>query len=465
MKLSNRLSLVVTAVSAVVLLACFSFAYLLVSIEERRELDTILQVQAHSLVDRIQSLDGAKGPEALARAAEGARGHPHIVALYDETGAVIWSTHNLEFAWKVPSFEHLGILRSKSPEGQTFALQVSERSLRAIEIPLAGDRETLVYALSRHSEEEDMDYLRRTLGVLFLLGTLSTWLFSRWLGGRLTRDVRAIGGVARQVAKGDFAARVAGSARGSDETRALGAHLDFMIEQLGQLMVAQRVFVSHAAHELRSPLASLRGELQLALRRPRHVEEYQETLVRVLSDVESLVQLAEDLLSLARAQAPSTLSQTVTVRAVLASALRASKGLSDLKQVSVELDPLSEQAGDALVRGSALDVGRALRNLIDNSVQHSESGARVLITAKTVGTQVTIAVEDTGRGVDKRDQAAIFEPFFRATAEQGQESGGAGLGLPIARKIAQTVGGEVELDPSYTRGARFVLSLPIVSDE
>lgn len=460
MKLSSRLSLVVTAVSAAVLLACFVTAYFSVDFDERRELDLALFVQARRLAEQDMLPGGPKLLDGMASVPESLKQYPYYVAIYSSSGQVLLATKNL--TGRVPPIEEFGLVEPVPSDGETFNLKIGSTALRAVAVPLKEGRETLVYAVPSRSIDKDSEFLRRTLGVLFCTAILSTWLFSRWLGGRLAQDVHRIAGVAREVAAGDFQARVGNSARGSEETEALAEDLDRMIEQLGQLMDVQRVFVSHAAHELRSPLTSLRGELQLALRRTRTVEDYQVTIARVLEDVESLVGLAEDLLSLARAQAPATEEKTASAEALIQRAVRAASGLAHLTGVTVVVDSGATQVANIEVRGAEGDLARALRNLVDNAIQHSRPGDTVRITAHADGAALTVAVEDTGPGVALGDVSGIFEPFYRAALDQGADSLGAGLGLPIARRIVQASEGDIQLDKSYTLGARFVMTLSIV---
>src|SRR5262249_23533818 len=160
----------------------------------------------------------------------------------------------------------------------------------------------------------------------------------RWLGIRLSSDVQEIAGIARIVARGDLAARSGGRVRGSAETRALAADLDYMISQLAALVTAQRPFISHAAHELMSPLSTLRGELQLALRRPRTVAEHQAVLAQALRDVEALVLLSEDLLTLARVEVSGAAETVTALSDLVADAMRAAKGGAVTRNVELAED-------------------------------------------------------------------------------------------------------------------------------
>jgi two-component system OmpR family sensor kinase len=272
--------------------------------------------------------------------------------------------------------------------------------------------------------------------------------------------VRAIAAVARDVAQGDLAARVGDTVRGSEETSALASDLDHMIAQLSALFSSQRTFISHAAHELRSPLTAMRGEVQLALRRPRENEDYQRTLVEVLADVEALVQLAEDLLTLARIQAGVSPAAGVAAVDVVTDAVRMARGLAEARNVEIRTRPGNAADASVFVAGARGDVARALRNLIENAIAHSPEGGSIDVALEAQADRMAFVVTDRGSGVRAEDAPNLFEPFFRGGKTAGGEPGGAGLGLAIAREIARAWGGDVLHDPRHTPGARFSLELP-----
>ncbi|MDI3285453.1 HAMP domain-containing sensor histidine kinase [Polyangium sp. 15x6] len=465
MKLKNRLSLAVTVVSAATLLTSFLTVYVLVRRDETRDLDLALVAQAQALAQ----IADAKNPgrptvlDGVAEVPESLRPTQRYIAVYDERGALLSATKN--FGSEVPSFESLGASTALPTEGVPVDLGVNGKALRGVTVPVGNGGAALLYAASRRTVDEDASFLHRTLGVLFLSATVATALFSRWLGGRLAGDVHAIARVAREVERGNLEARVGDGARGSIETRALAADLDHMIEHLGALVAAQRLFVSHAAHELRSPLSTLRGELQLALRRPRDAAGYQRTIEEALVDVEALSRLSEDLLTLARVQAPRSLgAEVVNVGEIVADALRLARGPAEARRVSLEQAQENTAAAPLFVRGDRSEIIRALRNLVDNAVAHGPAEAPVLTTIMRCDASVEIAVIDRGPGVAKEDEPHIFEPFYRGTRDRGDDRPGAGLGLAIARGIARNLGGDVWLDRSHQGGARFVLSLPAHAD-
>ena len=221
------------------------------------------------------------------------------------------------------------------------------------------------------------------------------------LGRRLANDVEQVAITARAVAAGDLRPQPSDGREFSDETLALRRDLDHMIAQLDEVMTAQRTFISHAAHELRSPLSTLRGELQLALRKPRDPEEYKHAVETILTDVESLIVLSEDLLTFV-CVGESILQERSPVGSVVSVAVWLAQGgvAAGSVIVSTEL-----QFDGVLVRGGERDLARALRNLLDNAIAHSPIGATVRITSEQSGAYLSIVVADAGPGVVDADRA------------------------------------------------------------
>ncbi|MCC6645080.1 MAG: HAMP domain-containing histidine kinase [Polyangiaceae bacterium] len=461
MRLKHRLSLSLTLVAASVLGVSFVTAYLVVAREETRHLDESIRAEAKATAFVLSKSAGPPRVEdARVEDPERPKRVPRHVVVYAANGDVLASTSKLS---PPPPLSALGDLEPGDEDGSTQTLTISGRTLRAVVMPLARDRtEILLYAVSQGTVDEDLAYLERVFALLFLGATTLTGVLARWLGTRLASDVDAIASVARSVAEGQLTARVGGTLRGSSETASLGRDLDHMIAELERLITIQRTFVSHAAHELRSPLATLRGELQLALRRPRSAEEYKGSIEEALAETEALITLAQDLLVLARAQrAPTAASTESRLDEVLSDAVRLARGPAEARGVELS----TPATPDARVRGPRADLARLFRNLLDNAVAHSPPGARVELSATMVGQRVSVAVVDAGAGVAAEDADEVFAAFYRGAKDRSSDATGAGLGLPIAREIARAHGGDVWLDRAWSRGgARFVVELPMASE-
>jgi two-component system heavy metal sensor histidine kinase CusS len=327
--------------------------------------------------------------------------------------------------------------------------------LRGVMVPVPGrPGALLMLAVPRTDLDGDAAFLARAMRGVFAIAVAWSLLVPAWLIRRLTHDQQRIADVVLRVADGDLKARV--RSRSTDpEINRLAGCVDTMIERLGLLLESQQRFVAHAAHELRSPLTVVHGQLALALRRPRTPHEYRDAIEEALGSTKHLRALTEELLDFASAGAASAgpFEPTCVARAARGAA-RYVHG--DAERASVTIDLRVE---DALVPGRASDLERLLRNLVENAVRHSPAGGRVLIEGAARGGVVEIAVADEGSGVLERERPRLFEPFFRGANARG--SSGAGLGLPIAREIARAHGGDVDLDPTAPRGARFVVRLPL----
>jgi two-component system, OmpR family, sensor kinase len=461
LRLKDRLALTLTLVTTVVLSASFFAVSVLVNRDETGDLDRAILAQAEAAAFKAVQRDPSH-PTVT----DGQGSIPELptptkryVAIYSPEGALVSATRS--FAGKEPEYLSLGASEPITSEGSAMNLTVQDVRLRGVIIPVGDHGERLLYAISRRSIDEDMRFLYEVFTGLLLAATLLTNLLARWLGVRLTRDVDAVTHVARSVAVGDLSARVGNAANGSAETAALGADLDHMIVKLDALMTAQRTFISHAAHELRSPLATIRGELQLALRRPRTAEEYRTAFEEVLGEVELLATLTEDLLVLARVQRISPESASTPIVEAIAEAVRMARGPAEAQGVRVR-----EPGGLTLaiqVRGTKADIARAVRNLIDNAVEHSPAGGEVIVEAEQGERGLSLSIADQGAGVSPEDAPHIFSPFYRGSKDRSGDARGTGLGLAIVREIARGYGGDVRLDPSHHPGARFVLELPLAS--
>ncbi len=456
MRLRTRLTLAFTFATSLALVASFVIAYVFVARDELRELDHALLVQAErAAADAAEkNADDPRVGDGPAEIVEPPSLTVRYAAVYERDGRLVAATRS--FGPQPPRLDELGASLD-SPEGTAIDLVHGGIPLRGVLVPL-GSRRILLYALSSKGVDNDLTFLVRIFALLFAAATTLTWFVARWLARSLVRDVDAICEVAEEVAAGKFDARVGDRARGSVETRQLAVRLDQMVERLGELVTAQRHFISSAAHELRSPLTSLRGELELALRRERSAHEYRETIERARADTVNLVNLADDLLALARAEGRARVpsDERATVEEIVDDAVQMARGNAEARRVEIRV---SGDGRPIVVRSRRKEVARALRNLLDNAIAHSSDGGVVHLRVAYRDDVVEIAVEDAGPGVAPADVPFVFTPFWRGEGERATESG-AGLGLSLAREIARAERGDVVLDETFSPGARFVLKLP-----
>lgn len=467
MKLKQQLTLALSAMTALPLSAAFVVVYAMVESDETRAFDQALRVEALAALDHLEHTGGLEVTsleQISVRVGEVLGELPAYAALFDGHRRLM-ATSRLK-ATEMPSLQAMGLDAPLPDLGVPLEFDVEGERVRGIVLPLPGPRGlSFLFAVSRAQIDEDLHFMVRLLSSIFGVSVAASLLLAGVLGRRLTKDVDLVGRAARAVAGGDLSRRLADSVHGSQDMREFAHDLDRMIEQLATLVEAQRHFVSYAAHELRSPLTTIRGELQLALRRPRDVESYQETLTAALADVERLAKLTDDLLTLARIPTAQPSEETTTIAEVLEEAAWMAQGQAELREVQLGAPEYLEGAEPSWrLAGRPTDLSRIFRNLIDNAVQHSEGGGLVRLSVSAGPATIVVRVIDRGPGVAALDRPYVFDPMFRGG--DSTSTSGAGLGLAIARDLARAVGGDVALEETPPgSGASFRVTLPRLAAE
>lgn len=378
-------------------------------------------------------------------------------ALYRSDGTLVADTSSFSHA---PNLRELGFDTASLQKlrGDCFDFKFRGHQLRGVLVEVKTTRpvERLILLLAASRRDMDAD-ARQLLAVGWWILAASIPLslaVGWWFGRRMTREVESLAAAARAVTDGELDVPFEASTTQAEEVAALQTTLRDMVQRLKSLLETERRFASNAAHELRSPLAVLRGELELALRRPRTAEHYADVLRDALADTNRLIDLAENLLVVARAASGVVANaEEVQIRELLDSAFATSGTRTDRVVVDI-VD------ADTIV-GVREDLVRILRNLLDNARDHGGGGnpVRVHVRRALVSGRhfVRIAIEDDGKGVSADDRERVFEHFHRGA--DARQSSGAGLGLPIARELARKHGGDLVLE-SPQKPTRFVVTLP-----
>ncbi|WP_326618418.1 HAMP domain-containing histidine kinase [Streptomyces decoyicus] len=266
-----------------------------------------------------------------------------------------------------------------------------------------------------------------------------TWLVTR----RALRPVEGIRGeMAAITASTDLSRRVPVPAS-QDEVGRLARTTNETLAALESSVERQRRFVADASHELRSPIASLRTQLEVGVAHPELLD-----VPGAVEDTVRLQRLAADLLLLARLDAGE---RPADARIGLAAMVREESSQRVADRVPVQIGELA----DGEVAGSRSQLGRVLGNLLDNAQRHAVSSVRVAVVRD--GEWVVLRVEDDGPGVPESERERIFERFVRLDDARARDDGGAGLGLAIARDVAERHGGSL----AVRAGSVFELRLPV----
>ncbi|WP_369201557.1 sensor histidine kinase [Streptomyces sp. PU-14G] len=322
-----------------------------------------------------------------------------------------------------------------------------EFSLAAVQGRTRAGTPVTVYAgASLGAQQEAVSTVTRSmlfgLPVLLVVVGGVTWLVTR-------RALRPVEGIRQEMsaitASTDLTRRVP-EPDARDEVARLARTTNETLAALEGSVERQRRFVADASHELRSPIASLRTQLEVAAAHPELLD-----VDGAVEDTVRLQALAADLLLLARLDAGERPGQG---RVSLAALVREQAGQRTGDPHPLRIASLDE--GE--VRGSAAQLGRVLGNLLDNGQRHA--AGQVTVEVRREGETLALAVSDDGEGVPEAERERIFERFVRLDAARSRDEGGAGLGLAIARDVAERHGGTLQVDGPPEGGARFVLRLP-----
>ena len=330
--------------------------------------------------------------------------------------------------------------------------------IQAAEPLTVNDKITRVLLFTAQAEdvESQVALIRRQIlvagGIALALALVIGVLVAR----AITQRVRSIEQVAERVAAGDFSARFPTDAK--DELGQLARALDGMQRQLAELDSARKRFIATASHELRTPIFSVGGFLELLEDEDMDSETRRSFLRQVREQVDRLGKLATDLLDLSRLEAGSLqlrpercdiglLAQVVASEFVPALAAHDSRLQLRLgRGIRAECDPER--------------VGQVLRILIDNALTHTPRGTYLEVTASRSDGGVRLAVRDSGQGIEAQSLERVFEPFYTSYSAQGS-----GLGLTIARELTERMGGSLAVDSERGIQTTFTLELPVTPPE
>lgn len=328
-----------------------------------------------------------------------------------------------------------------------------DAQLRVTAVPARSD--TVLIATSLGRVDQSVHLLRNVALGGCPLAVLIMALATYWIVGRTLRPVAGLRLGAEEITAAGLADQRLPVPDAQDEVQRLAVTLNAMLDRIDAATKRQRTFVGDAAHELRSPLASLRVQLEVAERLPP--EDWSAVVRDALVDVNRLELLVDDLLATARLdEAGGSLRR----REMVELDVLVSRTVAGYEQARVAV---TAHTAPMIVDGDPDGLRRVVVNLIDNAVRHAKSSVAVAVIAgrHTAG-QATVQLEvtDDGPGIPAHERQRVFDRFYRVGGSRSRESGGTGLGLPIVRDLVRAHGGTVRLADNQP-GLRAIITLPV----
>lgn len=385
------------------------------------------------MVDRWSLKQPSQFSEGMARIAPRLRGK---LSLYSHNNKLEWT--NIEPALELPEAEERDELTS------------SKWVLSTGRIVVRSDDGTLLAVYHPNRPGFPWGYvLPMGLGILLVVGAASIW-FSR----RLARPLDQLASAARRFGDGDTSARA--KLDRADELGQVGKAFDDMADRTAGVMLAQRQLMGDVSHELRTPLSRIRVALELAVEDPSAAKD---VLIDVGSDLDEIDQLIADILTTARLDGEPHLDRRPTLLTELtdrAAQRFTAKHPRRQLELDVNASELDLECDPVLLR-------RAVDNLLDNAAKYSDAPVKLVVRVapKPNITHVVFEVIDHGIGMSPEELSRAFTPFWRADGSRNRRTGGVGLGLALARRIARAHGGDIALTSAPGAGTTARLEVPV----
>ncbi|EYR64582.1 histidine kinase [Actinotalea ferrariae CF5-4] len=441
--LRTRLTVLTAGLLCVTLIAGALTLTTVLSRSRVAELDAIVRDRAATTAELVAA-DSV--PEALPVDEPG-----EIVQVLDDDGRVVATSPSASRTLPVLPPDEVDRLRAATATSGVVSptsASAYDGQARVAVLPATWRGETVTVVATMPLAEVQGLLRALSLSLVGVVPTLTGILaVAVWLVlGRALHPVERMRSAAAQVARAGGPGSLPVSPA-DDEVSALARTLNEMLDRLETASSRQRRFVADAAHELRSPLATLRASLEVAREHPEvyRSDELAEDLVGEVLRMQGLV---DDLLLLARVGSAPRAREEVDLADVARDAVGGSAAALRRPEVTVEV----EGEGGAL--GDAPALGRVVRNLVDNAVRHATSRVRVTVRPGSV------TVDDDGAGIPAEDRDRVFERFVRLDEAREREAGGSGLGLAIVREIAREHGGDVTLAAAPLGGLRARVDVP-----
>ncbi|WP_445289650.1 ATP-binding protein [Variovorax atrisoli] len=342
----------------------------------------------------------------------------------------------------------------------------------AARVPIRRDRSVIGYLalmpLQGLESEADRAFVARQSGVIVLTGLCGlgfalvlSWLLAR----RWFRPIDELTQAAQDVARGRLSTRVA--VQGSDELALLGRTFNDMAQRLDTMEASRRAWLADAAHELRTPLAAMRAEIEALQDGVRTFDE--RTALRLHRQVIRLGQLVDDLRSSMREPQNDLLTATVFPISLLKEALDHTRDRFAARRITVDRRAVDriDASAQPVVEGDAHRLHQVFMNLLENALAYTDEGGElridVAVEGAWTGNRLTLVFDDSAPGVPEAELPRLFDRLFRGESSRSREHGGSGLGLSICRATIEAHGGTIDASASPLGGLRLTLTLPLAA--
>ncbi|NTV02019.1 MAG: HAMP domain-containing protein [Chlorobiaceae bacterium] len=470
MSLRNRMALYYTGATAVLMALVFVVIFVTVDRVVYRHFDEELRhevtetlsdahVKSHDVCEFTSlkeiGLDEARGDRRSEthRIRKIADIDPEFVQLVDSTGQVVSKTTNL--ARNVLSFEpsYSGV--------RFFNTTLGASTMRQVQVPLVDRKGTiegyLIVAVPLKSAMIVLRDLKYIVIVSFPVIIVILFGLTRLIAGRSIQPVEEVISMAETITQESLDRRLL-LPRQRDELYRLGSTINGLLDRLQYAFRREKQFTADASHELKTPLAVVKGTLDVLVRKPRDVAHYEERIRYCLDELNRMARLIDQLLMLARYENDNVNPQIAQIglAGILQSLIDRMEPMAVARNITLRIERMA--SGSVAVNPAMLEI--MLENLISNAIKYSPEGSVVEIWCGSRDGHPVCAITDYGIGIPAEKLHYVFDRFYRVDESRSSNTGGFGLGLSIVRKLADLQGITVSVRSRECHGTTFLMTFP-----
>jgi len=383
-----------------------------------------------------------------------------IVQVFDTDGAGIASSKNRQGITQIPARDFLSVLQGNSRlDTVMLGSGQAEMVLRIFTTPVFED-EKVAYIVQVSSPltsiQTALNNLKVTLFILFPVTVLVTGVMGAFLAKVTLRPVDNMIHTIHQITAENMKLKLKVPDT-KDEIQKLAETFNSMLGRLEQAFLSQKKLFGDLSHELKTPLTILKGEFEVALKKARSADDYESLLKSALEEVDRITKLAENLLLLARIDSKEVFieKKSLDLGLLVQAVVNNIKWFAQLKQIGVSL----VSAEGLFLNGDENQLKTLFLNLLDNAVKYTQPKGEIKVTLDKDRDTVRVRIQDTGSGISEEEMSHIFDRFYRI--KNAHNNVGFGLGLSIAKSIAETHNGFIKVESTPGKGSAFTISLPL----
>ena len=456
MKLSFKDRIAIYYMLATALIVAFAFfvVFFLVKQTVYQQLDSDLQYEATRHLQET-TLENGKPvfwdkEEWEEREHKEVQINPVFVQVMDSTGKRVTD--------KSPNLKEyqLSFFQNKD-DNEHFNAYLKDELIRQIQVPVKSDDKVYGYIITAMSFEASQDVIVRLAWILILcypLILIVLFYISRLLAGRSIKPIQEITQTTNRISRDHLNERVT-LPDNEDELYDLSLSINRLLDRVEQAIDRERQFTSDASHELRTPISSIRGTLEVLIRKERTREDYENKINYSLSEIDRMSVIIEQLLFLARNNEGYKFDQSGQTEIISLIDEVINEYSLKLRKKNIQLVFNAEGVSDFQVHyyyGYVI-----LNNIVENAIKYAYSDSTLVIDLTMENSRPVVKITDEGIGIKEADISKIFNPFFRSEGLEHKHIKGTGLGLSIVQKAAEAIGAKIKVTSTKNKGTTFII--------